>query len=126
MIDRFLIQPTVRLTQKDERAFVHDPRWARVLWWRMVLGLLVVAALTYYMLKHMPSTWTGTIVAMIIAGMLGGRVMNTYRRASAYRDGWVQARFAMLASLRESRLRGMDLDDWVNAEYERDFNNVTF
>lgn len=42
-------------------------------------------------------------------------------RRTTYNSGWMLGRIAMLRSLGEALYRGMPLDDWANAEHERDY-----
>lgn len=77
------------------------------------LSALVAIQLPDHPRLHLPAS-------IVIGGLVGWTAQGRHRRARAYWGGWIKGRTAMVASLHEAERRGMNLHDWLTAEFQRD------
>lgn len=94
-------------------------------WWWMVVNLVILVA-AMFLRNFDGGAWTiPADLALVVSGMWAGvGIMSAMARRQTYRTGWLEGRKAMVDSLREARLRGMDQDEWMQAELERDLAKV--
>lgn len=99
---------------------VHDhDRFIRVQRWTVLRYFILLAVAGVVVLTSDLSWWgsVGLVVMMFYAvqGTSGNLVA-----ARKYMTGWLAGRGAMIRSLKEAGERDMDIEDWVQSEYERD------
>jgi hypothetical protein len=105
----------------DQRSRVNDPRRYAHIWWRALTWLLLAVVGVVWVASH-SNRGIGTTVVITLLGACAGRGLAlTLMRANAYADGWLQGRHGLMDSWREARQRGLDPDEWMNAEIEREF-----
>lgn len=104
----------------DEQSYVTNPARAQHLWHLGLLSLALVLAATSVRLWGAHLSWLDLPAALVLGGYAGAAAMGRPRRAMAYRNGWLDGRRTMLATLVESTDRGMSLGEWVEGECERD------
>jgi hypothetical protein len=120
-VDR-LTRRAVAFDQRDQRAWIENPRRMRWLMWRMLLGVAIgLATLGYLSWRtEIASVWD-TLLWAVFGGFVGRGFMGGMRRALAYRNGWMDGRIAMVASLKEALTqRGMSIEEWLQGEWDRD------
>ena len=102
-----------------EQAYVDDD--AKALRALLLSGLtrlaLCVALWVAWWFSEVPM-WT-TLLAPGAGAASAVFVMGMWTRALAYRRGWLEGRMRMVAALAEAQRRGLDLDDWLEGELDR-------
>lgn len=88
----------------------------------LILDLtLFVAAVASWVLLPVLSGW-GRMVAGVVVGLQLGRAgIVAYRRAGAYRTGWLRGRQQMVSAMTEAINRGMSPSEWLAGELARDY-----
>lgn len=61
-----------------------------------------------------------TVAHLWLGGAVGTSALFTYRLAGQYRNGWLDGRQAMLASMREAHARRLSGEEWLTGEFARD------
>lgn len=118
-LDRFLTAQA-RRELTDEKAYVDNPRRLRRLFlWDVstfiaILALLPVEALT------VESSLVNALVFPVICLLIGRMFLARMIRARAYRNGWLDGRRQMIASMTEAMRRDFTLEEWIQGELERD------
>lgn len=113
-----VLDQLVRRSVDQDHTLVARPHRARALFFRSATVFALVFA------ASVAEVWTTGPVSSffhaVVAGYIGWTAFYGFRRATAYRDGWLDGRGAMIMSLPEAMHRGLGPDEWLMAEYERD------
>lgn len=102
----------------NTRSRVDDPPRARRVFRRDV-AITIVVLLSLFGEDMLPQPWA-LLCGVVVAAAIGAWSLPTWRRASAYEDGYLRGRMQLFGSLREAGQRGMSLDEWLHAELARD------
>lgn len=65
--------------------------------------------------------WWRLLAGIIIGLQLGRASIVAYRRAAAYRTGWLRGRSQMLHAMVEAHRRGLSMHEWLDSELSRDY-----
>lgn len=103
----------------DDRTLVHDPRGGRRLGVGAFVSCLVGFASICALIWADPG-WLTTVAGAVLGGLVGRAGLARLRRAMSYRSGWLAGRQVMVSALSEALRRGMDVEDWLHGELERD------
>lgn len=102
----------------DEKVWVNRPdRVRRMFVVDVAVGVVSIAAMAAI---GNAGGWVDTVARLFLGVYVGTRILARVRRAMAYRNGWLDGRTAMVLALGEAAKRGLDLDEWLTSEYERD------
>ena len=113
---------SVDRTRRTDAMFVMEPTpgYARRVLLLDVLAFLM--ALICWGLVSQLHGWERTVAAVVIGLQLGRAGITSFRRASAYRSGWLRGRSQMVGAMIEARNRGMSPSDWLAGELARDYS----
>lgn len=105
---------------RTERSLVMQAGHSR--WWfgreLVFFAVTVVAWVFWPWTLH---TFIGVLCAIVVGlGLARGGTVS-FRRAWAFRSGWIEGRRALWVSMVEAQRRGMTPQEWATAEMERDF-----
>jgi hypothetical protein len=81
-------------------------------------SLLVTLAIGWSTDNNVVDAITGTSLLVII--MVAWWFLRSTVRSRAYRNGYLDGRAQMIASITEAMMRGMTPEEWVRLEVERD------
>jgi hypothetical protein len=98
-----------------ERTLV-DGRTQRPLWVRGVVVFVVLFLANQLVSPALPKY----ALMLALSVMVGLVPLHCWQRAASYRSGWLDGRRAMVVAMGEASQRGMSLNDWLDAELERD------
>ena len=110
-----------RRVQRTDAMFVQEPGSGyavRVLVYDLLLFATAVSA---WVLHSQLRGWWAAAAAIIIGLQLGRAGIVGYRRAAAYRAGWLRGRSQMVYAMREAHLRGLTGQEWLMSELARDY-----
>ena len=120
--DRWL----ARQRRLDHRMFYRRTPWGWVVF-RAALIILLCACISFVRLKNGgleisldPSPRPMLYVAVAWIGW------TTVRRGIIYRRGWMEGRAALRSSMFEATMRDMTVDEWMNAELDRDARTLGY
>jgi hypothetical protein len=97
----------------DHERFVQVQRWT-VFRYFILLGIAGVVVLTCDL------SWWGSVGLFVMMLYAVQGASGNLSAARKYMSGWLAGRGAMIRSLKEASEREMDIEDWVQSEYERD------
>lgn len=112
---------SVRRVQRTDAMLVqeHGTRYARQV---LVLDLLLfVAVLGTWVVYSQLHGWWALAAGLVIGFQIGRAGITSYRRAAAYRSGWLRGRQQMIGAMVEARDRGMTPTEWLASELARDY-----
>jgi hypothetical protein len=84
------------------------------------LCLFTLAVGSWVMLSQLHGWWRG-VAAVVIGLQLGRAGIVSWRRAAAYRTGWLRGRSQMVYAMAEAQRRGLSVSQWLDSELARDF-----
>lgn len=103
-----------------QQSSVKDPpKWRRVQRWGIIRYLAVMAAGLLFIVGT-DIHWWGMVGVFILTYYAAQGASQNMSAGRKYLDGWLEGRGRMIASLKEASDRGLDLEEWVVGEYERD------
>lgn len=111
----------VRRLQRTDAMLVQEPGRSYVLGVLLLDLALFVIAVGAWATLPLWHGWWRIIAAVIIGLQLGRAGIVAFRRAGAYRTGWLRGRSQMIASMVECQNRGMAPSEWLAGELSRDF-----
>lgn len=118
-LDRLLTAQAKReLT--DEKTYVVNPRRLRRLFLWDVATFLVVFALVLVEGWTAESSIANALALPIIILLIARTMLARMIRARAYRNGWLDGRRHMVASMAEAMQREFTIEEWLEGELERD------
>jgi hypothetical protein len=82
---------------------------------------LFVAAVGSWVALPVLDGWWKVLAGVVVGFQLGRAGITSWRRAAAYRAGWLRGRQQMIASMTEAHNRGMTVTDWLGSELARDY-----
>jgi hypothetical protein len=116
-----LMDVAVRRVQRTDAMFVQESNRTYAL--RVLVldaALFVIAVTAWVVLAELHGWWRG-VAAVIIGLQLGRAGIVSYRRAAAYRSGWLRGRSQFVMSMAEAQRRGLPAGDWLLLEASRDY-----
>lgn len=114
----WFIRKSVARFNRDAESMVHEPRRARWLVWRGALGFLF--ALGMLLGEDMFSGTLGVLCGSLLGIWIGATTFGGLRRAMVYRDGWIEGRQQVMASLPQLLSGQVDYDQWTRAHMASD------
>lgn len=103
----------------DDETYVRDPRSSRRLAVAAAAWMLSGMGATLVLVWSEPGPMTAA-ASGLLGVMVARAAMARMRRATSYRSGWLKGRLVMVNALSESLRRGMSVEEWLQAEFERD------
>jgi hypothetical protein len=121
---RRLAEALARRAATRESVLVSHPDRMRAEVIRAGAVLVVLAGAASAPLWTSPGSWGDVLAGLVLAVLAGGSVVSWLRAKMAYRAGWLDGRAQMVAALSETMRRGYSLEEWLEAELERDFRVI--
>lgn len=115
-----LVDKSIDRSRLNDRSLVDDRRRARRILVRDLALFLTALVVVFFASELEPGTWQRTTANLYLGAYIGLTAFNGYKRASAYRSGWIEGRAAMMRSLDEAHRRGMSAAEWIESQYARD------
>ena len=106
--------------QRTDAMFVQESR-SYALKVLLLDYLLLALAIGAWVAFTLVDGWWRTIAGVVVGLQIGRASLTSYRRAAAYRSGWLKGRNQMVAAMIEAERRGMSVNEWLEAEALRQY-----